>query len=278
MKNHKADILLTAGLAVLTAGIFQRNCSADIIHLKNGRVMEGQVRRTDQGLWIEGALFTEEEIEKIEKGPAPSRKAGDKPWYGDILQKMGIKEPQTTPASPKSSAPVKPPPLKSGQTPPAGLPQSVPQGLLGVPSLVPGSGMDFSAVLDQAQRVQDEAYRRQMMMQQEIQRIESEGESYGDPGVSLPQGTYDQQKLLESYEDYQRTSGYPSGKTDVVGDLLRPPRRVPSSFQTTGSFVFRPGCDRRLHSADVHPGGCSGGRLFVFEYHQCLQVHRPHIF
>lgn len=197
MKNHKADILLTAGLAVLTAGIFQSECFADIIHLKNGRVMEGQVRRTDQGLWIEGALFTEEEIEKIEKGPAPSRKADDKPWYGDILPKMGIKET---------------PPLKSGQTPPAGLPQSVPQGLLGVPSLAPGSGMDFSAVLEQAQRAQDEAYRRQMMMQQEIQRIESEGESYGDPGVSPPQGTYDQQKLLESYEDYQRTSGYPSGK------------------------------------------------------------------
>ncbi len=232
MKNHKADILLTAGLAILTAGISQRHCSADIIHLKNGRVMEGHVRRTDQGLWIEGALFTDEEIEKIEKGPAPSRKTDDKPWYGDILQKMGIKDPQTPPASSKSSAPVKSSPSKPGQTPPAGLPQSVPQGLLGVPSLAPGSGMDFSAVLEQAQRAQDEAYRRQMMMRQEIQRIESEGESYGDPGVSLPQGTPDQQKLLESYEDYQRTSGYPSGKTKEDSDYEQDGKKSGKRFKS----------------------------------------------
>jgi hypothetical protein len=211
MKNIKADILITAGLTVLTAGIFQPECSADIVHLKNGRVMEGQVRRTDQGLWIEGALFTEEEIEKIEKSPAQSQKADDKPWYGDILQKMGIKEPQT---------------------PPAGLPPSVPQGLLGVPSLAPGSGMDFSAVLEQAQRAQDEAYRRQMMMQQEIQRIESEGESYGDPGVSPPQGTYDQQKLLDSYEDYQRTSGYPSGKTKDESDYEQDGKKSGKRFKS----------------------------------------------
>ncbi len=215
MKNHKADIFVAAGLAVLMAGIFQPDCFADIIHLKNGRVMEGQVQRTDQGLWIEGALFTDEEIEKIEKSPSPSKKADDKPWYNGILQKMGIKEAQTTPAPQNPSAPVKSSPSKLGQTPPAGLPQSVPQGLLGVPSLAPGSGsgMDFSAVLEQAQRVQDEAYRRQMMMQQEIQRVETEGEFPVDSGGSLQQGTDDQQKLLESYEDYQRTSGYPSGKT-----------------------------------------------------------------
>lgn len=55
---------------------------------KNGRVMEGEVNKTDKGLWIEGALFQEDEIERIEKTKPAQDKT--KPWYSGFLGSLGI--------------------------------------------------------------------------------------------------------------------------------------------------------------------------------------------
>ena len=90
-------------------------CLADTIYFKNGRKMEGDVRRTSEGLWIEGGLFQENEIERIEKGPSPTTEKDGQPWYNDILTKVGIKTKEdhqgtakTPPQNPQASGLMNP--------------------------------------------------------------------------------------------------------------------------------------------------------------------------
>lgn len=194
-------------------------CAADVIYLKNGRIMEGEVRRTDKGFWIEGALFEEDEIERIEKTkPAASPSAQKPAWYSGILNKMGI-APQETPQAASSSAPAQASSAGKGSSKPAvssrqgnqaavAVPQAAPVPM-GLPLLAPsaaapqGSQVDFSGMIEQAQRLQDEAYRRQMMMMQEIQRVEQEEAGYTE-AVPSAAGYPQQEAPLYDPSLYQR--------------------------------------------------------------------------
>jgi len=54
---------------------------ADVVILKNGTEFNGQVKKTEEGVWIDGVLFQEDEIEEIKDTPLeiniPSKV---KPW------------------------------------------------------------------------------------------------------------------------------------------------------------------------------------------------------
>lgn len=216
MNNKIVKQAVVVGGIVGSGLLFASFCLADIIHLKNGRVMEGEVNKTDKGLWIEGVLFQEDEIERIEKTKPAQDKT--KPWYSDFLSSLGVKGADETQPSAQGGAsaprPASPPvsePPKPGQKGAAALPAPS-AGPMGFPFLAPpaqqGYGQDFSAVLEQAQRVQDEANQRQMMMMQEVMKAE-EGAAYYDE--TLPQ---DVSKDVQDYqsESYPRES-YPKDKS-----------------------------------------------------------------
>lgn len=159
--------------------------SADTIYFKNGRKMEGEVKRTAEGLWIEGGLFEENEIERIEKGPSPVNKKDGQPWYNGILNKVGIKTETENQGSAKASS--KNPPQPSVVMNPAPQPGPVQIAPMGLPFLAPqaqqqpGYGQDFSAMIGHAQQLQSQAQMQQMMMMQEMMKAE---EGYPvDPGT-----------------------------------------------------------------------------------------------
>jgi len=176
MKRIVWDMAAMLVISVLGPGAI-KFCHADMIYLKNGRVMEGEVRRTEKGLWIEGALFAEDEIERIEKGPEKDVKEPDtKPWYIGLLEKVGIKsqeQGQTETGSPASATVFQRqrPQWQNQQSqvpgqPKQGLPFLGPQ-----PATVP-YGSDFSEIIKHAEQLQDEAMRRQETMIEEMQKAE----------------------------------------------------------------------------------------------------------
>lgn len=160
--------------------------SADTIYFKNGRKMDGEVKRTAEGLWIEGGLFEENEIERIEKSPSPSQGKGSQPWYNGILNKVGIKT-ETENQGRAAKTPQKNPPQASALMQPAPQTGALPVAPMGLPFLVPqaqqqpGYGQNFSAMIEQAQQLQNQAQQQQMMMMQEMRKAE---EGYPvDPGT-----------------------------------------------------------------------------------------------
>ncbi|MCK5581528.1 MAG: hypothetical protein KAJ18_09690 [Candidatus Omnitrophica bacterium] len=48
-------------------------CFADIVHFKNGKTYEGEVKETAEGYWVDGALFLKKEIDHIEEKKLPPR-------------------------------------------------------------------------------------------------------------------------------------------------------------------------------------------------------------
>jgi hypothetical protein len=215
--------MVVAGFVVMGLG-FAGLCPADTIYFKNGRKMEGEVRRTPEGLWIEGGLFEEEEIERIEKGPSVVKEKDDWPWYNSILNKVGIRTEEENQGDTKA-------PLKnvsrtrqvSGAVNPVMQPGGMPVAPMGLPFLVPQApqqpayGQDFSALIDHAQQLQNHAQQRQIMMMQEMMEAE---EGYpGDPatgsagrGSSPSADTYDY-----SPPEYQKKGKTSGGYDDYDG-------------------------------------------------------------
>ena len=208
--------------------------SADTIYFKNGRKMEGEVKRTVEGLWIEGGLFEENEIERIEKGLSPSQNKDSQPWYNGILNKVGIKTETENQGGAK--APQKNPPQPSAVMNPALQPGPVQIAPMGLPFLAPqaqqqpGYGQNFSAMIEQAQQLQNQAQQRQTMMMQEMMKAEEgypvdPGAGSAGKGSSSSVDTYDYSppeypkkgQASGSYDDYdggtQKKSGGKRFKT-----------------------------------------------------------------
>ncbi len=227
--------IVVAGFVMIGLG-FVGLCPADTVYFKNGRKLEGEVKRTSEGLWIEGGLFEEKEIERIEKGPSPATKKDSQPWYNGILNKVGIKTetenqgsarvPQKSPQAPGLMNPaIQPVPV---QVAPMGLPFLAPQA-----QQQPAYGQDFSAMIEHAQQLQNQAQAQQMMMMQEMMKAE---EGYpGEPstgsagrGSSPSADTYDYSppeypqkgQTSGSYDDYDSgTKKKSSGKKFKTMDI-----------------------------------------------------------
>lgn len=180
---------------LLGFGVAAHGAWADVIYLKNGMVMEGDIRETDQGLWINGGLFKEDEIDHIERTVVPEEKKKEEApsWYDRVLAVFGSDENGKTKEqeAQENQAP-------SSQVLPMGLPFLIPQTqqTQSSPTTAPASG--YSEILEHAQQLQTQAYQQQMMMRQEMQRAEQ-----GD----VPTVNYD--KPLAGSSDSSEPSYHP---------------------------------------------------------------------
>lgn len=201
---HKIIILAGVGGMVIPAQL----CLAEMVYFKNGRKIEGYVERSDQGIWVEGVLFKQDEIERIEK-TAPKAKVDknqQKPWYAPFLTKMGLTAGRADAKGSPPSQQKTPVPNPAVQNVPASLPQqgTVPQQ--GAAPFVTFDSRNFGQIMAEAQRLQNEAHERQVQMMQEIQRAEEDAYGYGD-GSYDPQNyqkDYDQRQNYPSYDDQRR--------------------------------------------------------------------------
>lgn len=65
---------------------------ADRVYFKNGFKTEGEVKRTAEGIWVNGGLFKEDEIERIEASPVAPAQPEKSSWYDGIMNTFGKKE------------------------------------------------------------------------------------------------------------------------------------------------------------------------------------------
>lgn len=221
--EHIGKRIVVAGIVFACLGVTGL-CPADTIYFKNGRKMEGEVKRTPDGLWIEGGLFEEEEIERIEKSPSVVKEKDDRPWYNGILNKVGIKTEEENQRDTKPpSRNVSRAPQVSGAANPAVQPGGMPVAPMGLPFLAPqaqqpGYGQDFSAMIEHAQQLQDQAQQRQMMMQE---MMEAEEGGYDEPAPgSGASGGRKSPSSADSYDyrpqEYQK-KGQANGDYDDDG-------------------------------------------------------------
>ena len=233
--HHMMILVLIVGLIIPS-----QLCLADMVYFKNGRKVEGSVERSEQGIWVEGVLFKQDEIERIEKTAPKVDKSQQKPWYEPFLTKMGLTAGPTDSTGATNSqqkipvsnqANQKAPSPSMGQQPMAipmpipmpfqATPTSTQQGIAPQQGAVPFNTFDsrnFGQMMAEAQRLQNEAHQRQVQMMQEIQRAEEGGYDYGD-------GSYDPRDSLKDYEqgrdnrnyDDQRRS-YPKDSDDYGRD------------------------------------------------------------
>ncbi|HBR13978.1 MAG TPA: hypothetical protein DD723_00330 [Candidatus Omnitrophica bacterium] len=204
--------------------IFSSIAHADKVYFKNGNQLEGQVEKTSKGIWVEGLLFREDEIERIEKTQVKDEK---KSWYENIFSGFGSKK-QNKPALPSAgSARVNPPTSLSSSPPerasstqtqteneraPVNPFQQIlapenkepKQDLLGGSLKLYQQNMgNYAGMMEHAQRLQQQANDRQRLMQEEIRRME-EGEG-GEYDPSLYQEEENQRR--GSRTSYDRGSG-----------------------------------------------------------------------
>lgn len=81
-------------IAILSMAILLMGeiCFSDIIYLKNGQKMEGATEETEEGVYVDGMLFTDDEIERIEREPAGGKgNKGAPSWYEKLLNRFGIR-------------------------------------------------------------------------------------------------------------------------------------------------------------------------------------------
>jgi len=88
-KSKKTIIVLTLSL-VLTLFLCSGG-TADIVYLKNGQELEGKTETTSEGVWVDGLLFKNDEIIRVEKKSLIRKNNKNKPWYQGALNLIGIK-------------------------------------------------------------------------------------------------------------------------------------------------------------------------------------------
>lgn len=224
---HKIVILAVVGGLVIPAQL----CLAEMVYFKNGRKIEGYVERSDQGIWVEGVLFKQDEIERIEKTVPKAKvdKNQQKPWYAPFLTKMGLTAGQAdaegaAPAQQKTPLPNPitqnvPVSFMGRPQQPMAIPMPVPmpiqQGTApqqGAAPFITFDSRNFGQIMAEAQRLQNEAHQRQVQMMQEIQRAEEDSYGYGDGGYDPRdyQNDYEQRQNYPNYDDQRRA--YPQEK------------------------------------------------------------------
>jgi len=72
--NKKCFVAVLSMLIVLMGEM----CFADIIYLKNGQRMEGVTKEAAKGVYVDGMLFTHDEIERIQVVPTAEKDDKDR--------------------------------------------------------------------------------------------------------------------------------------------------------------------------------------------------------
>ena len=237
--------------------------AADQVYFKNGFRTEGEVIRTEEGLWINGALFQEDEIEHIEKtiesAPEPEKKG----WYEGLFSGFGKKEevapvqnsepsveqkrqqslqayrermrrggeeravqpgrpvmftPGLIPQHPLS-VPAQGSPMPAGTQQPAATQQPA---LNPIQALIPGQNPNkvdymqdslnryqdtmtsYSAIINQATQLQQQANQRQLMIEEEVRRAEEGYDEGSYPQEMLPPADYEAQEREYEREQQRR--------------------------------------------------------------------------
>ena len=72
-------------LLCITILLVSQIAFADVVYFKNGRSYDGEVKVTEEGVWVEGLFFEQDEIDRIEKYPTKKKS------YQDSNQKKALK-------------------------------------------------------------------------------------------------------------------------------------------------------------------------------------------
>ena len=213
---------------------------ADILYLKNGNKMEGQVKQTSEGIWFEGMHFANDEIERVEKKRVKKAKGKKKTWFDNVMGGFGAHEPVQAQEVTKKPAAAQPGKKTDFLTRMLMGPAGKNDQHLDEAANAFQHQMNTGAMaMQQAQMLQQQANQQHQMMQMEMMR-QMEGEYYegdNDENYDSDASKREREQYMErrrksndSYERMQREAN----------EYLEREQRL-STFQFTFTWIQRIG-------------------------------------
>ena len=216
MKIKLMFALLAA--AIMTMG--KGNCPivcADVLHLKNGNTIEGAAEYTSKGVWMQGVLFTEDEIEKVEKADTSTSSADQKSWFQDAFSIFGDKkEMDAAPENARKAVDSS----SSNETAKAAInlvnkmfsqatgtgqvEGGVEQGIKSYQDHMNNMSTLMQQAVMMSQQVQHQAAQKQMMMEEEIRQAESGDYDNGSQGMDRSNSTKLDKQMETITDAYQK--------------------------------------------------------------------------